>query len=54
MKLVQVPVPETWHLYFLCEGCGRVVDPRAVAVYADLDGEAFKTYYCAGCAEELK
>ena len=22
-------------------------------VYADLDGEAFKSYYCAPCAKEL-
>jgi uncharacterized protein YlaI len=41
--------------YFICLDCGkRLVLSRAEPpIYADLDGEPFKAYYCPDCAETL-
>ena len=41
--------------YFICLDCGkRMVLSRAhPPIYADLDGEAYKAYYCPPCAERL-
>lgn len=40
--------------YFICCQCGkRMVLSRAEpTIYADLDGEPFKAYYCADCARK--
>lgn len=42
--------------YFICKGCGkRMVLSRAEPpIYADLDGEPFKAYYCLACAQKLR
>ena len=41
--------------YFICKGCDkRMVLSRAEpTIYADLDGEPFKAYYCEQCAARM-
>lgn len=46
------PVAPAFPLFYAkCLGCGCTV--RSDAAYADLDGPAFKAYYCLSCAENL-
>lgn len=61
MRLQKVPVGVGGPLTFVCCRCGNVVkqqpDPPApqtgMTVYADLDGEAYRTYYCSPCAAPI-
>lgn len=50
MKMVLVP-PSIYLAYFVCSGCHKrlVLGKGQPDVYADLDGEAFKAYYCPPC-----
>lgn len=40
--------------YFFCIGCGKrmLLSKAEPPIYADLDGEPFKAYYCGDCARE--
>lgn len=48
--------PHRLRVIVLCSECDRkcYIGEQDPAVYADLEGEAFKAYYCASCAEAIK
>ena len=43
MQLI-TPLPA---FYANCLACEKLMDSEGEAIYADLDGPAFKAYYCA-------
>ena len=45
MQLVE-PVPD---FYAACLACDRRMWSAGEALYADLDGPAFRAYYCGSC-----
>ena len=53
MRLSLVSIPP--HFLYTCVGCRQQKDSSRAdlghAPYADLDGEAFKAYYCTDCAQ---
>lgn len=52
MNLQPVPVAPSGPLAFTCCRCGTRANQFHGTVYADLEGEPFKDYYCAKCAKE--
>ena len=40
-------------LNYRCISCGRMVDASREAVFADIEGEPFKAYYCEPCKNKL-
>jgi hypothetical protein len=54
MNIVLVP-PKQFLLYLVCAGCNRrlVLSKAEPDVYADLDGDAYKAYYCPPCMMKL-
>jgi hypothetical protein len=46
------PVEDTHGQRVVCYGCGK--HPLLKDCHADLDGEAFKAYYCLQCTAELQ
>jgi hypothetical protein len=43
------PVSAPPDFWYTCFGCGRRYLTANMDTYADLDGPAFKAYYCFGC-----
>lgn len=52
MNLQPVSVAASGPATFTCCHCGVKADQSHGTVYADLEGEPFKDYYCAKCAKE--
>lgn len=50
MRLKTVATPP--HFIVKCFKCGRQVNTANEPLLADLDGEAFKAYYCTRCAPD--
>jgi hypothetical protein len=46
-KVDASPIFRTW-----CIVCGRRLESDKEPIFADLDGEPFKAYYCAACNPE--
>ena len=56
MKLVKDNSPGAWAVKVICISPKHKGSSRMFTLaegYADLDGPAFKAYYCNGCAEGL-
>jgi hypothetical protein len=51
VNLQQVPVGHLGPLVFICCPCGKRLNQCSEAVFADLDGEPFKAYFCVECAQ---
>ena len=49
MNLQPVTSAKTNPFTFKCLGCGRTVKTDRERTYADLDGPAFRSYYCQRC-----
>lgn len=43
--------PAKPEFFFSCAGCGQTTP--SITGCADLDGEPFRAYYCAGCTANL-
>lgn len=54
MNFQRVPVAASGPLVFHCYKCGERIHQADEAVYADLDGPAFKAYYDVRCMQELR
>jgi len=54
MRLEAV-LPSVFCVYFICKRCEKrmVLSKAHPPIYADLDAEAYKTYYCADCVAEM-
>ena len=52
---LQIVNPSVYRVYFTCVKCGKqmVLSKAEDPIYADLDGEPFKAYYCTKCAQGL-
>lgn len=48
LQLVKTPP----HFRAQCLQCRKMVDTDRINLYADLDGEPFKAYYCEPCKVE--
>lgn len=51
MRLRDINPPDTHKQVVTCYGCGRRV--RLSECQADLDGPAFKAFYCPMCVHEI-
>jgi hypothetical protein len=52
---LQIMNADRYAAYFICLGCGArmVLSKAEPPIYADLDGEPFRAYYCPTCAAAL-
>jgi len=50
LTLIKPPTPE---FVYWCFECGKDCSSISEVGYADLDGEAFRPYYCGPCAVKL-
>jgi hypothetical protein len=48
---LQIMNADRYAAYFICLGCGKrmVLSKAEPPIYADLDGEPFRAYYCPAC-----
>lgn len=57
MKLIEVIHPRVSALRLLCRKCGSRVSigiGLSARMFADIEGESFKDYYCEECAKEVR
>lgn len=54
MNIVLVP-PDRFLVYLVCAKCCRrlVLSPAEPPIYADLEGDSFRAYYCPPCMMKL-
>lgn len=50
-----IPIPDGTEYTFVCYRCGkRTTNYRDVDARADLDGPAFRAYYCGECVRQME
>jgi hypothetical protein len=55
MNIVYVPPQDAVVIYLFCIDCGKrmVLSKAEPPIFADLNGEAFKAYYCRPCVNKF-